>query len=227
MLQLYFLIPPKPDPKEEEKKNSPSKKAALPPKQEEKKESPSKQAALPPTNPKAKPLVINLKENMVNLPKEVVEKYNFFLQLFAAVRKSETKVMSNDPALVRQIYLGQKSQFAIDERQAQQMIVDFFSPAEFLKRLDLHREYICKSKTKKQQKTELYYVEIPGRERQINLVDYVPIDKVNGLDAIGVIQKDIDDKKKLEEQKEIKRLDALEAKKTKAKLDKAKLEKLA
>lgn len=45
------------------------------------------------------------------------------------------------------------------------MIIDFFSEAEFLKRLQLHREHVCKSKTKKQQDIKLYYVEILQRER--------------------------------------------------------------
>lgn len=39
----------------------------------------------------------------------------------------------------------------------------------------------------------------------INLVDYISTDKVNGMDALGVIQKDIDDKRKAEEEKERKR----------------------
>ena len=67
------------------------------------------------------------------------------------------------------------------------MINEFFSEAEFLKRLNLHREYICKSKTKKQQALKLYYVEMQQRERQMNLIDFVPNDKVNGLDGLGVI----------------------------------------
>ena len=84
-------------------------------------------------------------------PKEVVDRYNFFGLLFGVVRQSGQKVMSNDPSFVREVYMTQRSQFAYDERTAQQKILEFFSPAEFLKRLELHREHICKSKTKKQQ----------------------------------------------------------------------------
>jgi len=75
------------------------------------------------------------------------------------------------------------------------MIIDFFSEAEFLKRLNLHREHICKSKTKKQQDLKLYYVENLQRDRQINLIDFVSVDKA-GPDGLGVIQKDVDAKRK-------------------------------
>ena len=78
------------------------------------------------------------------------------------------------------------------------MITEFFQPSEFLKRLELHRKYICKSKTKKQQALKLYFVEIPQAERQINLIDF------NG-DGMAVIQKDIDEKRQEEEREEKKR----------------------
>ena len=78
------------------------------------------------------------------------------------------------------------------------MITEFFQPSEFLKRLELHRQYICKSKTKKQQALKLYFVEIPQAERQINLIDF------NG-DGMAVIQKDIDEKRQEEEREEKKR----------------------
>ena len=78
------------------------------------------------------------------------------------VRKSENKVMSNNPTTIRQVYMEHKTQFAHpnNEQTAKQMIVNFFSPVEFLKRLNLHREHICKSKTKRQQPLRLYFVEV-------------------------------------------------------------------
>ena len=68
------------------------------------------------------------------------------------------------------------------------MIAEFFSPIEFLKRLELHRDYICKSKTKKQQALKLYYVEIPQKERQINLIDYNDSKTGDGSAGMAVIQ---------------------------------------
>ena len=73
------------------------------------------------------------------------------MQLFDIVRKTGLKVMTNDPAMVKEIYRPQRQHFAwpSDERAALQEITTFFSPEEFLKRLEIHREHICKSKTKK------------------------------------------------------------------------------
>ena len=229
MLQLYCLLPHKPDPSKEEKKESPSKQAAQPV------QSPAEQK-----NVSLKELMNagqtrqqQLKDDLTIFPKEAVDKYKFFLQLFAAVRMTDQKIMSNDPNVVRQIYLSQKYKFSYpnDERTAQQMILDFFSEAEFLKRLQLHRNHICKSKTKKQQDIKLYYVEILQRERQINLIDFTSADKANGPDGLSVIQKDIDTRRIAQEQEQQKREEALAAKQEKAKLDKQvakeKLEKLA
>ena len=106
------------------------------------------------------------------------------------------------------------------------MIIDFFKPENFLKRLRLHRDYICKSKTKKQQILKLYYVEIPQRERQINLIDYSPADK-QSPDGLAIIQKEADDIRKAEEQKEKERQEKILAKQTKAKLNKARLDEIA
>lgn len=59
--------------------------------------------------------------------------------------------MVNDAAVAHDAYISQKAQFTYpsDERKGGKMINEFFQPAEFLKRLELHREYVCKSKTKK------------------------------------------------------------------------------
>lgn len=108
-------------------------------------------------------------------PKEAVDNYNFFVQLFKMVRQSDSKVIVNDAHVVTQIYLepGNRSQFSYpaSESQAKTLIADFFKAENFLKRLRLHREHICKSKTKKMQILKLYYIEIPQRDRQINLID--------------------------------------------------------
>ena len=146
-----------------------------------------------------------LKDDLSVFPKEAVDKYQFFLQLFKIVRETGKKVMVNDVAVARDAYIGQKAQFTYpsDERTGLKMIAEFFQPAEFLKRLELHRQYICKSKTKKQQALKLYYVEIPQKERQINLIDFIP-DQKNG-DGMAVIQRDIDEKREAEELKEKKR----------------------
>jgi len=92
-----------------------------------------------------------LKDDLSVFPQEQANKYKFFLQLFGIVRQTGQKVMSNDPAVVKEIYHSQKQNFSWpnDERTAVAAITEFFSPAEFLKRLNIHREYVCKSKTKK------------------------------------------------------------------------------
>lgn len=161
------------------------------------------------------------KDNLGAFPQEAQDKYKFFLKLFELVRRSE-KVNSNDPAIVRQVYLSHKVELAYpnDERTAQQMIADFFKPEEYLKRLNIHREQICKSKTKKQQHPCLYIVELCAKDRQLNLIDYIPADKANGLDARQVIEKDIQDKRKAAEAKEERRQKAIEAKKKQAQVDK-------
>ena len=135
--------------------------------------------------------------------------------------------MVNDAAVARDAYIGQKAQFTYpnDERMGIKIINEFFQPAEFLKRLELHREHICKSKTKKQQALKLYYIEIPQKERQIHLIDFVP-DQKNG-DGMAVIQRDIDEKREVEEQKEKKRQEKLLAQQQKSKLNKQRINELA
>lgn len=59
------------------------------------------------------------------------------------------------------------------------------------------------------------------------MIEYVPNDKANGMDGLGVIQKDIDEKKRVEEEKEQKRLEELAAKQKKAKLNKSRISELA
>ena len=71
-------------------------------------------------------------------------------------------VMSNDAGVVKEVYIANKVNIPVpkDERTAKNWIFEFFTEKEFLIRLNLHREHICKSKTKKQQALKLYYVEI-------------------------------------------------------------------
>ena len=59
--------------------------------------------------------------------------------------------MVNDSHAVYDIYLEQKSAFPYpaQENVALNLITDFFKPDKFLLRLNLHRDHICKSKTKK------------------------------------------------------------------------------
>ena len=96
------------------------------------------------------------------MTEEGKKKYAFFKQLFSIVRNTDKRVMSNDPQVVRQIYVSNKQHFnGTDERRAEQWIFEFFSPPEFMKRLLLHREHVCKSKTKKESALKLYYIEIP------------------------------------------------------------------
>ena len=117
--------------------------------------------------------------------------------------------------------------YPAQENVAKNLIIDFFKPENFLKRLRLHREHICKSKTKKQQILKLYYVEIPQRERQINLIDYSPADKQSPPDGLAVIQQEEETIRKAEEKKERERLEKIEAKKIKAKLNKARLDEIS
>ena len=82
-----------------------------------------------------------LKDDLTVFPKEAVDKYVFFRQLFKIVRQTGKKVMVNDTAVARDIFIEQKAQFTYpnDERTGIKMITEFFQPAEFLKRLELHR----------------------------------------------------------------------------------------
>ena len=115
-------------------------------------------------------------------------KYNFFHKLFGIVRGTDKKVQTNDPQIVRQIFLRNKQQFGQqDDRKVETMIFEFFSAPEFMKRLLLHREHICKSKTKKESALKLYYIEIPQADRQLNLIDFVPAHKGRDPEAGQVI----------------------------------------
>jgi len=62
--------------------------------------------------------------------------------------------MLNDAHYVIQVYLEPanrpKFSYPAQENVARNLINEFFKPENFLKRLRLHREHICKSKTKKQ-----------------------------------------------------------------------------
>ena len=160
-----------------------------------------------------------LKDDLSVFPEEVQQKFKFFTQLFAFVRKSGS--MSNDSGVVREIYIANRQHIQVpkDERTAKNWIADFFSDKEFLVRLNLHREHICKSKTKKQQALKLYFVEIQAQEKQINLIDCA--------DGLKIIQNDIDEKKRAVEEKERKRQEDLAAKQEKAKLNKSRMAELA
>ena len=240
MLQLYFLwysINKPAYPIEEEKKNSPSKQAAKP-------AQPGAASVKAAAKPGSQPLKavlsrnqmndtmkeaeaaaakrpLNIKENMSLYPKEAVDTYHFFLQLFKLFLR-EKKIMINDSAAMYDYYLEQKAQFSFPSQEniALSMIRDFFKADKFLLRLNLHREHICKSKTKKQQILKLYYVEIPQRERLINLIDFTPADK-QGKDGLAVIQEDEDRQRAAEEAKEKKRQDKILAKLEKDKITSA------
>ena len=164
---------------------------------------------------------MNIKEDMSLYSKESIDNYNFFLKLFSLFTR-EKKVMVNDSSTLYDYYCEQKAAFTYPSQEhiALNMIRDFFTAEKFLLRLNLHREHICKSKTKKQQILKLYYVEIPQRERLMNLIDFTPADK-SGKDGLAVIQEDADKTRAAEEAKEQRRQDRILAKLEKDKITKA------
>lgn len=110
----------------------------------------------------------------------MVKKYEFFVKLFKIVRDTDSKTMVNDPAEIKAIFSSNSAQLcqSNDRNSYLTMITEFFAPSEFLKRLELHRLFVCKSKTKKQTDLKLYYKQIPQRERLLNLINFVPANKV-------------------------------------------------
>lgn len=98
-----------------------------------------------------------------------------------------------------------------DTQNDQKLIHDFFSAPEFLKRLELHVKYICKSKTKQQTTMTLYFAGLRQNERQLYLIDYQKcdgnLDKLyDGKSAEEVIVKYMEDiKKKLEDAEKAKK----------------------
>lgn len=113
---------------EEEKKISPSKQAAQPPRpQSAKKPQGMKELMAKPDSLKWKPLTSDELSDYTN---EAISRYSFFLDLFTIVRQTGKKVMSNDPAVVKEIYRSHRQNFPMikDERTALSEISHFFSP---------------------------------------------------------------------------------------------------
>jgi len=80
-----------------------------------------------------------------------VKKYNFMKKLCEMVRQgTEKSTQSNDPNFVLTIYNENRSTFVWpkDGREGTEIIEDFFSPANFIKRLQLHLLCLGKGKAK-------------------------------------------------------------------------------
>ena len=83
---------------------------------------------------------------------EAVEQFKFFSKLFTMVQEKNQLAMCNDPKIIRRIYSENRAsltQQGVDDSKATTWLGEFFTPAGFITRLELHREHICKSKTKK------------------------------------------------------------------------------
>ena len=222
MLQLYFLLP-----HAQSLKPSPSKQAseAADGSTQEQKRVSIKDMMKGTSKPQRL-----LKDDLAKFPKDAVEKYQFFKRLLSIVnRQGSTKARMSDPTVVRETYLRERSTFLYpaDDRAAQALFNEFFSEDAFLKRLELHREHVCQSKTKRQSSLEQYLVEMKPRERDLNLIEYVPLDKRSGLDGLALIKKRAAEAKKAAEEEERKRVAEEEAKQVKAKLSKERIDRLA
>lgn len=82
---------------------------------------------------------------MQNQDPEKLRRYDFFVDLFKA-SKIELKEVSNNAVKLETIYMNRRLEFKIqDDQRAKSWIRDFFSPANFIKRLLIHQREICKS----------------------------------------------------------------------------------
>lgn len=63
-----------------------------------------------------------------------------------------------------------KFQWPRDEKSASALLKDFFSDSNFVKRVKLHQQHICKSKLKQNSIITLYYKEMTRQDKVANLV---------------------------------------------------------
>jgi len=124
--------------------------------------------------------------------------------------------MTNDVNAVRNIYLENRSKFTWprDDRDANNILTDFFSEASFIKRITLHQQHINKSKTRMKSLYTLYYVELSDNNKLVNMVSY-------GDNGYNILKKAQSKDHKEENKKAI--TDPKKAKK----IDKERLDKLA
>jgi hypothetical protein len=83
--------------------------------------------------------------------------------------------MTNNPDEILKVP-NQSGRVNIDKNQ-EAMVREFFSPENFIKRLKLHMSQICKSKTKQATTLSLYFAQLRPLERQLNLIDYQPVEE--------------------------------------------------
>lgn len=78
----------------------------------------------------------------------------------------------HDIATIKAIYMQNRSLFTWprDDREATAVLNDFFSDANFIKRLKLHQAHINKSKTKMKSILTLYFMEINEHNKVMNML---------------------------------------------------------
>ena len=103
-----------------------------------------------------------------------------------------------------------KFQWPRDEKSASALLRDFFSDSNFIRRVKLHQQHICKSKLKQNSIITLYYKEMTRQDKITNLVS-----QSKGYE---LLQQHL--KTEAEHQKEKERLAQLEKKVATAKAEK-------
>lgn len=103
-----------------------------------------------------------------------------------------------------------KFQWPRDEKSASALLKDFFNEANFVKRVKLHQQHICKSKLKQNSIVTLYYKEMTGKDKVANLISLAK--------GYELLQQHV--KTAAEQQKEQERQSVLEKKVATAKAEK-------
>jgi hypothetical protein len=83
------------------------------------------------------------------------------------VRENNLLNAPHDVQVIKSCYLDNRSRFQWpkDDREATQILSDFFTDASFTKRLQLHKDHINKSKTKQQSILTLYFIELSEKSK--------------------------------------------------------------
>jgi len=99
-----------------------------------------------------------------------------------------------------EVYNANKSLFPSASLNVYTLLSTFCKDTELIKRVELHRQHINKSKLKRQTLLSLYYVELNEQTRQLNFI-YKPADQGTNLIAAHFREiKDKEDKAREEEQ---------------------------
>ena len=107
-------------------------------------------------------------------PEEATKAMKTLETLILAAHSLKQTIPQNAESLKAALASQPEHRSALNSRENEQLIRDFYSAEGFVKRLQLHMMFICKSKTKQQTSLSLYFAQLRQQDKTLNLIDYQP-----------------------------------------------------